>query len=753
MNNFKVRQKRADMQFEIEFTNAYRKARSSARHPAQLELACLKAQYPAILHPIEEGDLFAGRVEFGAVGLGIQHQTGGFGYYMDEPRVVAELERAQGSPKYREDLHDMLVFWRSENTGFKVMEGMPAELKQALPSDDWLGRSLPAVPILRMAGSYLDFDKLVRVGLPGLEAEVSERFRKARKSGEDAALLECMLGALGLVRDICRYYRSQIQDLIGRTQDKARRCELETMADVLQAITRSAPANMREAIQLVWIYGLLTPQIEYGRPDVYLGDLYAADLEEGTLTEQQALALMQSFFRLIDHLDCEVDGRIIVGGYGRRNPENADRLCLLAIEACRTVKEVLPQFTLRFGKQTPKGIWDAAMRCIEEGRTYPLLYNDEVLVPGIMKAFGVSRERAESYVPLGCGEFEFDHYSFGTPSGALNLLKVLEIAIHGGFDPVSRSRFGPTTKPLNQCETFDEFYDEYRRQLDYYVEAQADFEMYQYIKTGELHPFMYVTMLYDGCIDRGKAIFAGGCASLNGTLELYGLINAADSLVAIRRLVFMDKTMTATRMMEVLSSNFFGCEYERKLMMDCAKFGNDDPEADDVAVELHRYICGVIAEQASRTGLDSNLAVVINNAQNTTLARWVGASPDGRKAGTAMANANNPSPGADKNGITAMLNSILKMPHDNLAGMVQNIRLSRETYASARDKVLDLIGTYFERGGAQAMITVVGREELADAMAHPEQYSDLMVRVGGFSARFVNLPKDVQKEIFERHTY
>jgi pyruvate-formate lyase len=393
------------------------------------------------------------------------------------------------------------------------------------------------------------------------------------------------------------------------------------------------------------------------------------------------------------------------------------------------------------------------MRCIEEGRTYPLLYNDEVLVPGIMKAYGVDRQRAESYVPLGCGEIEFDHYSFGTPSGSLNMLKVLEITINGGLDPVSKTYFGPAVKPLEQCATFEEFYGEYKKQLDYYVEAQAKFEKYQYEKTGELHAFMYVTMLYDGCVERGKAVFNGGCASLNGTLELYGLVNAADSLTAIRKLVFTDRTMTANQLNKVLAANFFSYDKERKMMLDCPKYGNDDPEADEMMVDLHGFICRTIIEQAPKVGLYTNLAVVINNAQNTTLARWVSASADGRKAGTATANANNPSPGADKNGITAMLNSILKLPHDNHAGMVQNIRLSREIYSSARDKVQKLLDLYFERGGAQAMITVVGKDELERAMQTPELYHDLIVRVGGFSARFVDLPKDVQKEIFERNTY
>lgn len=158
---------------------------------------------------------------------------------------------------------------------------------------------------------------------------------------------------------------------------------------------------------------MMAQLIEFGRMDVYLGDFYCHDIDNGIITEAQALRMVQSFYRLVDHLDCDTDGRVIVGGYGRRNPGNADRFCMVAIEACRTVREILPQFTLRFNRETPKEVWDASMRCIGEGRTFPLLYNDDVLVPGVMHAFRVPRERAETYMPLGCGEIEFDHYSFG----------------------------------------------------------------------------------------------------------------------------------------------------------------------------------------------------------------------------------------------------------------------------------------------------------------------------------------------------
>ena len=152
-------------------------------------------------------------------------------------------------------------------------------------------------------------------------------------------------------------------------------------------------------------------------------------------------------------------------------------------------------------------------------------------------------------------------------------------------------------------------------------------------------------------------------------------------------------------------------------------------------------------------GLASYLAVTINNAQNVTLGRWVGATPDGRRAGMPMANANNPSPGTDTRGLTAMLNSILKPRHDTHAGMVSNIRFTRESFTSSREKITGLIRDYFDRGAAHAMITVVGRDDLRDAMLHPQDYRDLIVRVGGFSARFVDLKNDVQQEIYDRITY
>jgi len=196
-----------------------------------------------------------------------------------------------------------------------------------------------------------------------------------------------------------------------------------------------------------------------------------------------------------------------------------------------------------------------------------------------------------------------------------------------------------------------------------------------------------------------------------------------------------------------------GYEKARRLMQDVPKYGNDEDFVDEIALELNNFMCNTIAQQAEQVGLDSYLAVTINNQQNTTCGRWVGATPDGRKAGTPMANANNPASGTDKNGVTAMLNSLVKLPHDTHAGMVQNVRFSRETLTAAPEKIRGALDIYFGRGGAQAMVTVVGREDLRGAIERPQDYRDLIVRVGGFSARFVTLNKDVQQEIYDRATY
>lgn len=755
MNNYKVKNPRKDLTFEIAFTKAHRDALKKYDRIEEIELACRKAQYPAILHPIQDEDVLAGRVQMGYVGFGMEHQTGGFGFYCNEKKLVELLEQQTGNAKYREDIHDLLTYWKGRTSNHIVLHDTPADIKPALFTDNWRELPIPASPIVRISGTYVNYDKLCRLGLNGLEAEIQSYLDAARSEGRDTVLYACMLGELQHICEVCLWYASQAAELAAAEPDPIRQKKLVRMQKALTGIAEHAPQSLQEAAQLAWIYTIMTPSTEFGRLDVYLGDFYCHDIDNGVLTEREALEIIQSMFRLMDSLDCDTTGRLFIGGYGRRNPENADRFCMTAIEACRTVREILPQFSIRFNKQTPKAVWEACLRCIEEGRTYPILYNDDVLVGDMMQAFDVDRTLAEQYLPLGCGEIEFDHYSYGTPSGSLNCLKILELAVRGGYEPMMGWTLGGQTEltKLVDCKSFDEFYASYKRLLRYYISAQAKYQKYQYEKIGSMHPFLEASMLYDGCLEKGRAVFDGGCYYCGGTLENYGNVNSANSLAAIKKAVFEDRSVSAEELVAAMNDNFYGHERTRKTLMDCPKYGNDDDYVDQIFVDLHLYISRTIREQAPKVGLDSYLGVTINNAQNTTLGRWVGATPDGRRAGMPMANANNPAPGTDKNGLPAMLNSLRKPPHNVHAGMVQNLRLSRETISGNREKIYGLIDDYFARGGAQLMISVVGREDLKHAMERPEDYKDLIVRIGGLSQRFVALNKDVQQEIYDRSTY
>ena len=748
-----------DLSMEIQFTDAYRQHKDD--HLAIREAMCLKAQYPAICTPIQKHDLIAGRIEWGLVGFSPHNGPpgAGYGYYCYDEPIINAIQEGNIPITQRDDVWEMLHFWKKESSRRKVEATYDDRMVQFLYRDElspvpFNFKPMVGQPIYRMAGIYLDYQKMMRLGIPGMQTETTAYRDKAKNEGGDAELFEGMLIALDALIATCLHYQQQALEMALETSDQNRQAELREMARVLEVITVSPPASLHEAIQLSFLYSMMCGTIEFGRMDVYLGEFYANDIDQGVITEAQALALMHTVWRLINDQIRDVDGRVIIGGKGRPNEEIADRFAFLALETTRTFgKAILPQLTLRFYEGMNPELLEKAYELIADGHTFPLLYNDDVLVDATANAMDIPTEVAEHYCPLGCGEIVLDHMGFGTPNGALNVLKALEVTLHNGVDPITGQRMGLATGEFADFETFDEFYAAYRKQLNLWIEILADFEELEYVETGKDAPYLYLSMLYDDCMERGKGMFDGGVRYLGGTLETYGNVNAADSLTAIKQLVFDQKVITPERLLETLDNNFRGYEDERRLLLDCSKYGNDDEQADSIMVDLHDYICNTIRDQRERTNLFSYLNVIINNSQNTTLARWVGASADGRKAGAPMANANTPSGGSDQKGVTAMMNSIVKPSPAIHAGSVQNIRFSKDIFINQKEKFKDLMKTYFQQGGSQAMITVINRGDLEKALLEPEKYKDVFVRVGGFSARFVDLPEDVQVDILSRTTY
>lgn len=727
------------------FTDVYKKYSKSSIITREIE--CLKVQYPLFFCDIQDGDLFAGRRERPPVAL--LAQGSGFGFCLEEAGLNKLAKNEATTAGNKKLVQELINFWKTEQTQYKTREAYPLRMKEVLDTDDWGGSPMIGAPLYRMSSTQCDFDKLVSLGINGLRTEIG-KYKAINSSGKE--LYEGMEKALDLFGEIAHFYADKTKNQ-ALSASGERKNELLEMEKVLRKIATEKPTTMREGIQLMYLYAIWSGTLNFGRMDEYLGDLYVNDIEKGTIDEAEAVRLLSSLWNLFDSIGYVYGVRVIVGGKGRRNEENADRFALTAIETTNRVRGVVPQFTLRFYKGQNPALYEKALDTIATGNPYPMLYNDDVNIPSVMNSFNVSSEEAANYIPFGCGEYVLYHRSVGTPSGVINLLQALSVTLHKGINPVSKRPMGLPASELGNFDTFDRLFDAYKKNVELYVEQLAYQEKLEYDMAAQTTPFLFLSMVYDDCIKRGKSIFGGGVRFLGGTLESYGNTNAADSLAAIKKLVYEEKKITLDQLVAMLDADFAGFEKERKMLLDAPKYGNDNEYADQLKVEVDRHVCTVTRNMNEKAGLHSYLIVIINNSANTSMGQQTAASPDGRKAFTYLANANAPTGGADKSGVTAFLNSIVKPDTRLHAGSVQNMKFSKEMMNSYRDKTEILLKTYWEKGGAQCMINCIGRDDLENAMKHPDQYANLIVRVGGFSARFVELSKEVQLEILSRTMY
>ncbi len=711
---------RQHLQYILDFTNVYQKFSPGGTRPPspsqamEREIACQRLRLENAFLPVEPGDIFAGRYQH--LGVSVAPQEYSLGYMINESEFQQLMDRVEETDRIR--LEEIRRFWRENGTAAKIRAAYTPEMTAALPSDRYLTDRGVGFPLYRTGGTHLDYKALLRGGIPGLKERLLEKRENAPESSEARTLYEKLAEALDLLTALCLRYREQ-----------ARALGLPDMADSLDRIASGAPESLRDALQLVHLYALVSGSLNYGRMDDWCGRFLKGDPGE--------LDLVVAFWKGINQRGCTWDGRVILGGRGREDEEAADRFALLAMEASRVYRDILPQLTLRFYDGQNPALLEKAYSNYADGCVYPMLYRDEINVPAVQDAFGLPEEEAEQFVPFGCGEYILDHRSLGSPNGIINLLEALNRVI------LDDSREYPT---------FEDLFTAYRQLVESQVSALAKHQSLEDRIAGQECPYLYLTLLYDDCIARGRPLLTGGARYRGGTLETYGNTNTADSLTAIRRMVYEDKRMTLSELRRLLRDNFAGGEVQRQALLRCPKYGNDLDEADEMLVRVHEHICRFTAAQAAPNGLASYLVVIINNNTNTYLGLLTGASADGRRAGEPMANANNPTSGMDVSGLTAFLNSLVKPDCHIHAGAVQNMKFSRELFRDHGEVVRALMNAYF-RKGQQAMFNILDRGELEDALAHPERHGDLIVRVGGFCARFVTLDRDTQKEIVSRMLY
>ena len=564
-------------------------------------------------------------------------------------------------------------------------------------------------------------------------------------------------------------------------QDQQRKRELEQIADVCDWVPANPARDFREALQVV-AFVMDSVQIESngvsvgtGRLDQYCFPYYDRDIKQGVITGDQALELLECLWLKLgesnraagapmtrNHYGYPFWLQVPVGGQTVDGYDATNDLSYLLLDVSSNMQLHEPCVSARIHKRTPDKFM---MKCLEaikaHGGGHPALFNDEVIIPSQLAYVpGITKEDAYDYNIIGCSEIVFGGKGTeGLPMHLLSLGRLLELMLQGK-DPWTGSPLKSGTGGMLDWKTFDDIMLAYTEQARLWSRIM----FMQVLPIVELHatyrPCPYLSSLTRDCIKRGKSYYDGGAIYGNRAVVvcIVGIANLANSLAAVRKLVFDDSVITMAQLKHALETNFEDSSTNptgpqiRELCRRAPKYGNDDPYVDNVAKNCLNILLKELRKHETRPGqgYGATIAPVVTHIVAGALC---GATPDGRKAGAPLNDACSPSQGTDVNGPTAAIKSVATMEHVNLVqGTIFNMKMhpaALETKAGML-KWANLIRTYFDLGGWEIQFNVVSAETLRDAQKHPEKYKDLVVRVVGYSAYFVELEKSVQDDIISR---
>ena len=623
----------------------------------------------------------------------------------------------------------------------------------------------------------MDYRKLLDKGAEGLLREVEIRREAVDPADPEYPIRAPFYQAL---EEICRgilifadRHRALALETAAAETDPGRRAELERLAAVLERVPRWPAANFREALQSFWFQQLI-PQIESngfsitpGRFDQYMWPYLVRDLTTGVITMDEAQELLDMLFlkfceilRVDSTGSAEINAgyaagqNLVVGGLdaeGRDATNHLSRLCLLSN---RHVGLQQPNFTVRLHRDTPGDFLDQVVESIACGNGMPQVLNDEVIVPALV-ARGMHLAEARDYIPVGCDEITV-HRQWGRCNGGyLNFAKVLEATLNGGRDIRHGREIGLDTKLDGaNCRTFDNFLAAFDWQMMHAVLLQAgEANLTDHIHRNVM-PLPFVSLFMDDCLEKGRDVTDGGAHYNTTGLVGVGAATCADSLAAIRCLTFEQGRLSLAEWREILARDFRGDEPLRQFAINrVPKFGNDDDGTDRLAVHVTNAYFDEVDRYRNYRGGAFWPALYSVSAQ-IGLGNHTSATPDGRLAGMPLSDGLTPMYGLDANGPTAALRSVAKIDQGRaLNGVIINQRLTGSLLArpEGRRKFAALLRCFVAMKSFHWQFNIVDNETLFRAQRHPDEYRDLVVRVAGYSAIFVELSRKAQNSVIERH--
>ena len=723
------------------------------------------------------------------------------------------------SEQAKADLREVHKYWKGKTTSELATAYMAPEAIRAIDHNIFTPGNYFYNGVGHVTVKYWE---VLEIGYEGIMAKAQAELDHCNVGDGDYAersrFLEAVIMSCQAVIDYANRYAKLALEMAEKCTDPQRKAELLVIASNCSKVPAKGATNFWEACQSFWFVQQLLQMessghsISPGRFDQYMYPYYKKDIESGAITRTAAQELIDCIWVKLNDLNKVRDAasaegfagyslfqNLIVGGQNKDGEDVTNDLSFMCIEASMHVHLPAPSLSIRVWNGSPHDLLIKAAELTRTGIGLPAYYNDEVIIPALQNR-GLSLADAREYNIIGCVEPQKAGKTEGWHDAAFfNMCRPLELVFANGVD--QGEMVGIPTGDVTKMETFEEFYNAYKKQMEYCISLLVNADNAIDVAHAKRCPLPFLSSMIDDCIKRGKTVQEGGAVYNFTGPQGFGIANMADSLYAIRQLVYQEKKFTMEELKEALAWNYgkgldeqsvrdittgilremteSGARVDadtaaavlksvmnaqmspekmaryqeiHDMIAEVPKFGNDIPEVDYFARDVAYTYTRPLQNFKNPRGGQYQAGLYPVSA-NVPLGGQTGATPDGRYAHTPVADGVSPSAGKDVNGPTAAASSVAKLDHfivSNGTLFNQKFHPSALSGREGLEKFVALIRSYFDQKGMHMQFNVVSRETLLDAQAHPENYKHLVVRVAGYSALFTTLSKSLQDDIIRR---
>lgn len=670
---------------------------------------------------------------------------------------------------YREKV---IPFWGGRTMRERIFEGLSDEWQAAYKAGvftEFMEQRAPGHTTLDgkfYSRGLLDFKRDIADEISKLDFMTDTRAAAKREE------LKAMNIACDAVITFAGRHAELAENMAEACDDPGRRDELLTIARTCRHVPAHAPRNFHEALQMYWFMHIATitelngwDSMNPGHLDRYFHPFYRKDCDDGVLDRERAKELLECFWiKFNNHpappkvgVTAEESGtyndftNINLGGILADGSDGVNEISYLMLEVIDEIHLLQPQANIQLSRKNPDRFLKSALKVIRNGYGYPSVFNSDGVVEQMVRC-GKSIEDAREGGTSGCvetGAFGKEAYIL---TGYLNMPKILEVALNNGIDPRTGQMIGVQTGDPREFRSFDDVIEAFEKQLRHFVDIKVTGSQYIEQLYAEQMPAVFLSVLIDDCIKKGMDYNAGGARYNTTYIQCVGIGTITDSLSSLREHVFEKGDVTCEVMLDALANDFSDAESLRtKLLEETPRYGNDDDRADEIMKRVFNALVATIDGRPNSRGGRYHVDMLPTTC-HIYFGAVLGASADGRKAGTPVSEGISPVQGADRSGPTAVVKSAAKMDQLRTGGTLLNMKFLPSLLNSDEgvDKVGHLVRAYFRMDGHHVQFNVVDAETLRDAQAHPEQYRDLIVRVAGYSDYFCDLSRELQEEIIAR---